>query len=148
MENKATRLTLCILLVSFVAWGQKQEENLSVAASAEGSDTKVLLQRKITLDGTSKAEEVILNVERAVNRFELNVNSSVITGELKVEFYDPNGKNQGTFSVGTQLDAGKSEMVDSNIQKSLEGPQSGVWKVKIIPTEATGTVTIQTASFY
>ena len=121
---------------------------VSADASASASGTRVNLQRKITLETVSKSQEVILNIEGGVERFELNINSVVNTGDLKIELYDPRGKNQGVFALGTQLDAGNSERVDGNIQKSLKDPQSGAWRVKILPSEATGTVTIQTATFY
>ncbi|MEO5601548.1 MAG: hypothetical protein ABIR06_11545 [Cyclobacteriaceae bacterium] len=145
MKNRAARLTFCIFLISFAVWGQKQERNVSVDTSTVRSDTRVTLQREITLDKDSKSEEVILKIEDDVDRFELIINSKVITGNLKIEVYDPKGNKQGTFSVGTQLNGEKSERVNGKISKSLKHPQSGNWKVNIFPTKATGIITIQIA---
>jgi hypothetical protein len=91
---------------------------------------------------------VILNIEEDVDRLELVINSSLTAGNLKIDVYDPKGNNQGTFSVGTQLNADKLERVNGNIKKSLKDPQSGNWKVSITPREVTGTITIQTAFIY
>jgi hypothetical protein len=68
-------------------------------------------------------------------------------GKLTIEVYDPNEVKQGNFTIGKQLDSGKKEMVTGNIVKNLTEPQSGKWKVKIIPSNATGTIVIKTSNF-
>ena len=142
------KLPFCIFLLSFAASGQSQGTGASVTTVAVNSDTRVSLQRKIELNLDSRSEEIIVPIEGNVDRFELNISSSVTTGKLKIEVYDPSGINQGTFSMGRQLDAEKSERVHGNIKKSLEAPQSGNWRVNIYPTETTGFITIQTAAFF
>jgi hypothetical protein len=148
MKNKTTCLTFCIFLISFTAWCQKQARNVSDDTPSVTSDTKVHLEREMRLERNSKSEEVILNVEEIVDRFELVIHSTISAGNLKIETYDPNGNNQGTFSVGTQLKAEKLERVTGNINKSLKDPEPGSWKVSLFPTEATGTITIRTAFIY
>ena len=148
MKNETGCLTFCILLASVTAWGQKQETNVSADTPSVMSDTRVDLQRRISMERDSKSEEVILNIDDDVDSFDLIINSSVTAGVLKIEVYDPKGNNQGTFSVGRQLNAQKSEQVNGKINKALKDPQSGNWKVNIVPTETTGTVIIQTALFY
>lgn len=147
MKTKTAYLTFSIILLCFTVWGQKQN-NVSADTSSIISDTRVNLERKISLESNSKSEDIILNIEENFDRFELVINSSVTAGDLKIEVYDPKGKNQGIFSVGTQLNGEKLERVNGNINKSLKDPQSGHWKVSILPTKATGTITIQTAFMY
>lgn len=148
MKNETTCLAFCIFLVSFTAYGQKQEANVSGGTPSVKPDTRVNLQRKIRMEHDSKPEEVILSIDDEVDSFELIINSSVSAGNLIIEVYDPKGNKQGTFSGGTQLNARKSEQVSGNISKILKDPESGNWKVNIVPTEATGMVIIQTALRY
>lgn len=148
MKNKTGRLTICLFLVSFTAWSQTPVRNISANIPSATSDTRVNLQRDISLEQNSKSREVILNIEENVDRFELAINSSVTAGNLKVEVYDPEGNHQGTFSVGTQLDAESSERVQGNINKSIQNPQAGNWKVSIVPTQATGSIKIRSAYIY
>lgn len=147
MKNQIVCLAVCVSL-SFATWGQQPETKVPAQAPSAKSDTKVSLQRNIKLERDSKSEEVILPIEDDVDVFKLIVTSSVTAGNLKIEVYDPEGNRQGTYSVGTQLNARKPEHVNGNINKALKDPQTGNWKVNIVPAEATGTVTIQTSLYY
>lgn len=143
MKKKTSCLIFNFFLLSMTtAWGQNQ---VSIVTSSKDSQTKVNLERTIFLENNSKTEEVIINIEEQTQRFELMINSSVSAGKLTIEIYDPNGTKQGNFSVGTQLNSDKSEKVNGNIIKSLNEPQTGDWKVKIIPAEATGIIGIRTS---
>ena len=100
------------------------------------------------MERDSKPEEVILPISDDVKRFAVSIHSSVDAGDLTIKLYDPKGGNQGNFSAGTQLSGPKSERVNGAVTKSVDHPQSGDWKVQISPTEATGTVVIETALSY
>lgn len=145
MKNKAAYLSFCILLLSYTAWCQTQKRSDSGKASTTSSDTRVNLQRIIDLENDSKSKTVLIDIEDDVEMFELMIKSSVVSGKLTIEVSDPKGHRQETFSVGTQLNLEKSERVNGNINKTLNDPQPGNWEVSIIPTNATGYITIQTS---
>lgn len=69
------------------------------------------------------------------------INSSVSNGKLSIEIYNPNNEKQGNYTVGTQIN---SEMVKGRIQKSFHLIDPGDWKIKIIPSEATGEIFVET----
>lgn len=142
MKKRTAYLIICALIFSVTVFGQNHEKNVS---SSKESETKVDLQRTIRLEKDSKPEEIIINIKQKTQRFELMINSSVSYGKLTIEVYDPNDTKQGNFTVGTQFNSEKIEMVNGNIRKSLNEPQTGNWKVKIIPSDATGQIRIQTA---
>jgi len=144
MKNLKAYFIISVFIFSFTAFGQSQEIKDS---SSKSSETKFELQRTIKLEKDSKTEEVIIPIKQKTQKFELMINSSVTIGKLKIELYDPNDIKQGNFTVGTQLNSEKKEIVNGNIQKSLKEPLSGNWKVKIIPTDATGSVKIQILIF-
>ena len=137
MKNRTAYLIISSLIFSFTAFGQ--------IVTSKSSETRVDLQRTIRLEKDSMPEEVIIYIKQKTQRFELLINSSVTIGKLTIEVYDPNDTKQGNFTVGTQLNSEKKEMVNGNIRKLLNEPQTGNWKVKIIPSNATGNVKIQTA---
>lgn len=144
MKNLKAYFIISVFIFSFTAFGQSQENKDS---SSKSSETKFELQRTIKLEKDSKTEEVIIPIKQKTQKFELMINSSVTIGKLKIELYDPNDIKQGNFTVGTQLNSEKKEIVNGHIQKSLKEPLSGNWKVKIIPTDATGSVKIQILIF-
>ncbi|MBN1926523.1 MAG: gliding motility-associated C-terminal domain-containing protein [Prolixibacteraceae bacterium] len=141
---KTITFILCIFvcLSTTTLSGQVQKNKVS---SYKNQETKVDLQRNIRLENDSKPEEIIINIEKGARGFELMISSQVKIGKLTIEVFDPNGIKEGTFSVGTQLNSEKQEIANGNIRKSFTEPLSGNWKVKIIPTKATGNIRIQTA---
>lgn len=138
---KTAYLIVCALILSLTVFGQSQETK----DSSKKSETKLNLQRTIKLEKDSKNEDVILSINQKTKRFELMINSSVSYGKLTLELYDPNNTKQGNFTVGTELNSEKKEIVNGNIRKSLVDPLPGDWKIKIIPKDATGMIRIQTA---
>ncbi len=139
MKKRTAYLIISALLFSLTAFGQSQEFK---AHSSKSSETKVDLQRNIRLDRDSKPEEVIINIKQKTLKFDMMISSSVTQGKLLIELYDPTNAKDGNFTVGTQLNSENKEMVNGRIQKSLNEPQPGDWKVKIIPSEATGNISI------
>jgi hypothetical protein len=143
MKTRTAYLVIIALIVSLTVLGQSQEIKVP---SSKSSETTVDLQRTILLVKDSKPEDVIIDIKQKTQRFEIFITSSVTSGKITIEFYDPNDIKQGNFTVGTQLNSEKKEMVNGNIRKSLNEPQAGSWKVKIIPSEATGNISIRTST--
>lgn len=160
MKKKVISLTLgLIFALSTTVWGQKQEKNSNssssistststASASSNSSDienTKVSIERAIWLDNDSKTKEIVIPVETKSKKLQLVINSAITSGKLSIEIYDPKGEKQGNFSIGTQTNLGSQEKVRGNISKSLKEPLVGKWMIKIIPSEASGDVHIQTS---
>lgn len=141
MKTRTAFLTICALIFSLTVFGQSQETK----TSSKNSNTAIDLQRTIRLEKDSKEEDVIITINQKAKRFELMISSSITLGKLTIELYDPNNIKQGNFTVGTQLDSEKKDTVNGNIRKSLNEPLPGNWKIKIIPTNASGNIKIQTA---
>ena len=142
MSTKSIYLVLSLILSSQLVFGQQLSGYMS---TTEASKTAMDLQRSILFENDSKSEEIILEVNPSTKRFDLSINATINIGELTVEVYDPQNTKQGNFTVQTQLSSNKEELVTGNFRKSLREPQSGQWKVKIIPDKATGKMNIQTA---
>lgn len=131
------------LFVSIEVLGQSVDNDVLLENE---SHTKVDLQRKIKLENDSKPVEVLITIKDNTQRFEFRISSSINSGKLTIEVYDPFGTRQGYFAVGNQLNSEFEEEANGSIRKSLFEPQSGEWKLKIIPKEATGTIRIATTN--
>ncbi len=132
--NKQVFSIICFLVISFSSLAQESESAFE-------------LRRTILLEQDSNPEEVILTMPENTKRFRLQIGSTISDGELTIEFYDPNGKKQGNFTVGTQMKSEKREIVKGNIHKSWQEPLSGDWRVRIIPFETTGEINIESVVF-
>lgn len=142
MKNKLISTIILLVVTAFAVNGQSSGYSYSYG----NADTKVDLQRNISLEKDSKTEEIIIHINKEIKRLHLMINSSVSKGKLIIELYDPNNEIQGNFTIGTQLNSDKKEMVNGNIIKSLKEPVPGKWRVKLIPDNVTGTVKIQTST--
>ena len=106
--------------------------------------TSFNIHRTIELKNDSENKEVIIEVNEKDCRFNLRVNSLAQAGEIRIEIYDPEGKKQGNFSVGCEIDSKNSnETVNGMIAKLIENPTLGKWKVKILPKNASGKVMVE-----
>lgn len=120
------------------AWAQNEKTKPTVTF------TRVTFERNITLNNDSKPENVTVTIEPGTETIDLMISSTIETGKLKIELLNPAGIKQGNFTVETQLNGNKRERVAGKLQKSLEEPQPGDWKIKIVPTAVKGSVQIQT----
>lgn len=131
---KKSILTLSTLLCLFLFH--------SFLASAEDK-TRVMLQRNIELKDDSQTKEVKIAINEKECEIDLRISSKVQEGKVTIEIYSPNGKKQGNFSVGCEIQSDASEeTVNGEISKQIENPELGDWKIKIIPKKAVGKVTI------
>ena len=111
--------------------------------------------REIRIYDYSKDQEIELEVFGDTKYFELNIESNIRYGILKVELYDPTGKKQGRFSVKTIVSAEErkkmkpdqknymSEIVTGRINKQFSDPIAGMWKVKVFPKQASGAIKLK-----
>lgn len=154
MKERTTYLIVSILFFSIASFAQSKEEaffsgkgktaNEKNFFSSQGSRTKVDMERRIELEHDSKTEEVFIEIKEKDQQLLLLISSSVRDGKLTIELYDPNNIKQGNYTIETQLKSKKGEQVNGNIRKSISEPQTGKWRVKIIPKDVTGDVKIIT----
>ncbi|WP_299114507.1 hypothetical protein [uncultured Winogradskyella sp.] len=103
--------------------------------------------RNIELEGSSDTENIKIEVDKDVNKIHIGVSSTIKSGYLTVEVYDPKGNKKGNFSVESQIKPGdkKKELVCGQMQKQIDEPIEGTWIVKLIPRDAVGTISIHTS---
>ena len=127
---------------------------ISSWAFAQSCST-INLSKAIQMENSSETEEFKVDVSEDVSSIMIGVSSTIKTGKLKVEIYDPNNKKQGHFSVeGDERLAGNlgrsenvgnvKEMVCGTLHKEIKSPQKGKWLVRLIPDDVTGDVNINT----
>lgn len=106
--------------------------------------TNFNIHRTIELKNDSENKEVIIEANENDCCFILRINSLAQAGDIRIEIYDPEGKKQGNFSVGCEIDSKNSnETVNGMIAKHIENPALGKWKVKILPKNASGKVILE-----
>lgn len=140
MKNQAALSLISALLLCMPVIAQNGNSNFF----AKQEETSIGLHRTIKLENDSKLAEITIDIKPGELELNLSIQTMVSEGKLTIEVYDPSNTKQGSFTVGTQLDFEKKEIVRGNITKSLTEPLEGNWKVKIIPSNATGRVEIQT----
>ena len=150
MKNLSSKLiTLFFFLLgtttAFGQWGPGQPQI---------DHTSFNLQRQISLNEDSEKKEILIPISGPIVRFTINIASRISEGELTIEMYDPSGEKQGNYSVDNQISARldksdknakmtNKEIVTGKIDKSIEYPISGNWKVLIIPKNASGELLIE-----
>ncbi|MDX8338169.1 hypothetical protein SLH46_03170 [Draconibacterium sp. IB214405] len=112
---------------------------------ASAQETTIFgIHRNIELKNESQTKEVKIEMNEKECRFNLRINSVVRGGEVTIEIYNPNGKKQGNFSVGCEIQSDHAqETVNGQISKFIDNPELGDWKILIIPKNAEGKVTIE-----
>ncbi|WP_167616193.1 hypothetical protein [Maribellus sediminis] len=116
--------------------------------------TSYNLHRSIEMQKDSDVKEIKIEVTEEDCIFNLRVQSTINAGSLKLEIFDPTGKNQGNFSIGCQIDLDNtiqeisqrkskvSESVHGLTSKLINNPKLGNWIVKISPQKTTGKIII------
>jgi len=109
-------------------------------------DTKFDLSRSIEFSNSKQTEEIIIKTESNSTQLYISIKSAINQGGLIVEIYDPAGEKQGNFEIESIVKSndGKTEYVQGSIQKKINVPMAGEWKIKIIPTNTTGHIRIGT----
>lgn len=138
MKQRILFLSICIFFFTQVTLSQDTQNE------SNRDETLIDEYREITFENDSRPVEIAIAINSNVRRLRLTINSSVQSGNLSIEIYDPQKTKQGNYSVGTQTRTEAKETVQGSIKKALFEPLSGDWIVKIAPKFATGRVTIQT----
>ncbi len=101
----------------------------------------------IELRGTSDIREIKIEVTDEGCNFSFDLSGEIQHGSLKIEIFDPKGKKRGSFSTGIQTENNlvkPENQKKSNYEERIRGEimqqnaSSGVWIIKIIPTNAHG----------
>lgn len=148
--KKHTILLAFGLLLSLTSFAQTRNkhvnktQNKQVNKTQSKQATQFKFRRNIQLEAAKKNEEVIISIAEHTKQLQLQIDTSVSAGKVTIEVYDTNDKRQGTYSVGTQLNLENSEHTSGTINTDLLEPEAGNWKVKIIPVNAKGIITIHT----
>lgn len=104
--------------------------------------------RNIELEDSSDNEAIKLTVEDGTECFQVGVNSTIESGSLTMEIFDPKGDKQGNFSVESQLSSSsssggkKKEMVCGQLNKTFKEPMAGEWTIRLKPKRVTGKISI------
>ena len=111
---------------------------------AQQDCTSISQNRTIELDGGSDREEVKLTVEEDVKQLHLAISSTISSGELTVEIFDPKGNKQGYYSVESQSSssAKRKESVCGQMHKEISDPQAGDWIIRLKPKKVKGQISI------
>lgn len=142
MKKRIAYLIVTVLFFSITTFAQSQDlKSTSSTSSGIVHRDRVDSQRNIRLEKDSKSKEIIITIKKKALEFNILINSSVSNGKLTIEIYDPKNEKQGNYTVGTQVN---NELVKGRIQKSLHLVDPGDWKIKIIPSEATGEIFVET----
>ena len=121
---------------------------LGPIAMAQQDCTDFSITRTIQLDASSKTKEIKLEVNDDVKCLQIGLISTIESGALTIEIYDPNGDKQGNFSVESGLSsssssAGKNkDLVCGQLNKTIKDPMKGNWIVKLKPKKVTGEIMI------
>jgi len=104
--------------------------------------------RNIQLDDSSSNEVVKVEVKENAKHLMIGVNSTISSGSLTMEIYDPKGNKQGNFSVESMMSSSSSskgknkETVCGQLNKSFQDPMKGDWTIKLKPKKVSGKIQI------
>ena len=128
----------------------KAEEQRRIAEEYRKS-IKELLNKNIGLTSeNSKAGIINLKINNDGALF-FNINGYLNSGNVLVEIINPSGKKEGELSLEYSKGntSGNSFTTNSSgsLNKTVNKPESGEWKIKIIPKNAKGSVNILVAQY-
>ena len=117
---------------------------LLVSAGAFSQSCGNMTTRQIELSDSSDNESIELDVSKDIKCLMIGVGSTIESGSLTMEIFDPKGDKQGNFSVESQISssAKKKEKVCGQLNKTFKDPMPGTWVVKLKPKKVTGTISI------
>ena len=138
MKNSIKLMTCFIFFLSLSIQAQQNNQHQCDA---------VTLNRSIQFDGSSDTEDIKIEVADATKKLYVSINSTIKSGHLTVEVYDPKGNKKGNFSIESQVKSSnkKKELVCGQMQKQIDDPIKGNWVIKLIPNNVAGDVSICTS---
>lgn len=135
-----------LALLTFLVLSAPLLSAKAVGYNDQGSNTDVMMNRRIILDDESTSREILIEAQKSTKMFQLKVECEIFDGELQIEIYDSENQKLGNFSIGKQIESEKvKESVGGRISKSIKDPIPGNWKVKISPKNASGNISISSS---
>ena len=136
--KKATKFIFCVLIAVF-------SSNLCLSQNGEYS-----VERAISLYKDSETNIVEIKVQEKTKQIDIKIISTIESGNLTIEIYDPNNEKLGNLSIGSMftISGAKTNNVDAKennkrdedvigrIDRRFENPSQGTWIIKFIPKEA------------
>lgn len=130
MKNRMYLLLIALLSISFTGMSQTN---------------KLTSSRSIKLEKQSIDQAIELDIAGNVDQLKIEVSCRITTGQITLEIIDPNGQPQGKYKAGS---VGNLAMEESGrLEKYVEKPEKGIWKVKIIALEATASLYFETKQY-
>ncbi len=108
----------------------------------------VTTSKSITLESSSKNEAITIPVDNETGCLSIGVSSSISSGSLTLEIYNPDGDKEGNFSVSgddnssSSNEASMTTSVCGQLNKTFKEPMKGDWVVKLKPKKVTGKIQI------
>jgi hypothetical protein len=108
--------------------------------------------KQIALTGESGEQEVLLPLRDSLVSINFEIKATIISGELTIELYDPNGDKYGNFSLAgspnsddkqkTEFIRGQTYVAEASgsLVRFVKYPKRGFWKAKIITKNAAGVI--------
>jgi len=138
--TKSIKLIVTVSLILFIA-------PIALAQHKENC-SNYNTSRSIELDDSSSNEVVKVEVKDNTKHLMIGVNSTISSGSLTMEIFDPKGNKQGNFSVESMMSSnsnaqGKNkETVCGQLNKSFQDPMKGSWTIKLKPRKVSGKIHI------
>jgi hypothetical protein len=113
---------------------------------------KLIPIKQLTLNGGSGEQEVKIPLRDSLVSINFEIKATIISGELTVELYDPDGEKYGNFSLAgssvpddrqiTGIMRGKSYLAEASgsLVRYVMHPARGFWKAKIFTKKAAGVI--------
>jgi hypothetical protein len=95
----------------------------------------------VNLNKESKLKEISVSVDKEIPILSLNIKGRVSSGSVDVEIFDPKKVKQGGFTIVND-DNKNGEMVYGSINKSVNEPLHGIWKIIVSSQNAYGNIYI------
>jgi len=125
--------------------------------SLSAQDNSLNLHHSLSLNEKSIEQSIKVDVAGDVEKLKIDIRCSLDQGEVIIELYDPEGKRQGKFTLGSKTKTGNTvsadgkadvEREDGKLEKIVTNPVNGNWVIKITPTKTKAQVSIRTTQIY
>ena len=120
-------------------------------------DNALILRHSITINEKSLAQTTKVEIAGEVEKLKIEVMCSLEKGEVIIELFDPEGKRQGKFTLGSKTNLGNQTgdtnkdgmyMEDGKLEKLVTNPVNGDWIIKITPTKASARLSVRSSQVY
>ncbi len=107
----------------------------------------------ITLEESTKQQIIEIEIVKEVDMLRIGLNTTLYNGIITAEIISPNGELQGKFKAGMEgvLEydkEGKEKIKEqSRLEKNVDNPETGVWKVKVITQKASGYLRVESKQY-